>query len=162
MAESLEKKTLRAAVVRRFGPPEAIVVEEMPKSEPAPDGVLVQVVAAGVNTVAASNRADGTWAGLTLPVVLGSDAAGIVVPRGDVEDLIAEGYGTVSIAVDFVGGDTFSRALPVVAEGGRVASACALQGDLELREHGHGRRKLVLRIQPERPARRRDANESAA
>jgi Zinc-binding dehydrogenase len=103
MAESLEKKTMRAAVVRRFGPPEAIVVEEMPKPEPA--------------------------------------------------------------------------ALPVVAEGGPVASACALQGDLELRkgfpldqaaeahaeiEHGHGRGKLVLRIQPERPARRRDANESAA
>jgi NADPH:quinone reductase-like Zn-dependent oxidoreductase len=153
MAESLEKKTMRAAVVRRFGPPEAIVVEEVPKPEPAPDEVLVQVVAAGVNPVDASSRADGTWAGLTLPVVLGRDAAGIVVARGDVEALIAEGYGTVSIAVDVVGGDTLSRALPVVAEDGRVASACALQGDLGLREG------FPL---DQRPARRRDANESAA
>jgi NADPH:quinone reductase len=69
---------MRAAVIKRFGPPEVIEIREVPVPVPAPGQVLVQVHAAGMNPVDAQNRADGSWAGITLPAVLGSDAAGTI------------------------------------------------------------------------------------
>jgi NADPH2:quinone reductase len=51
---------------------------------------LVQVVAAGINPVDAQNRRDGTWAGLSVPFVPGSDASGVVAQAGgDVRDIMA-------------------------------------------------------------------------
>src|SRR5213082_3425020 len=43
-----------------------------------PGQVRVAVHAAGVNPVDAGNRADGDWAGLRVPCILGYDIAGVI------------------------------------------------------------------------------------
>jgi NADPH2:quinone reductase len=73
---------MRAAVIDRFGGPDVLRVAEREVPVPGPGQLLVEVVAASVNPVDASNRADGSWAGIELPATLGSDAAGIVAAVG--------------------------------------------------------------------------------
>jgi NADPH:quinone reductase-like Zn-dependent oxidoreductase len=73
---------MRAAVITQFGPPEAMTIREVPVPAPAAGQVLVQVHAAGMNPVDAQNRTDGSWAQITLPAVLGSDAAGTIAALG--------------------------------------------------------------------------------
>lgn len=73
---------MRAAVITRFGPPEAMEIREVPVPVPAAGQVLVQVHAAGMNPVDAQSRAGGSWAEITLPAVLGSDAAGTIAALG--------------------------------------------------------------------------------
>ena len=73
---------MRAIVVRRFGGPEVLAVEERPVPRPADHEVLVRVAAAGVNPVDVSNHVDGTWAGIELPYTPGSDVSGVVYSVG--------------------------------------------------------------------------------
>jgi NADPH2:quinone reductase len=74
----------RAVVVERFGPPEVMQVRDVPApGAPGPGQVLVEVHAAGVNPVDASNRSDGAWAQITLPYTPGSDASGQVAAVGE-------------------------------------------------------------------------------
>src|SRR5262249_26230036 len=49
---------------------------------PGPGQVRVAVHAAGVNPVDAGNRADGGWAGLRVPCILGYDIAGVIELTG--------------------------------------------------------------------------------
>jgi len=69
---------MRAVVVREFGGPGQLRLAEVADLVPGPGQVLVTVHAAGVNPVDAGNRADGSWAGLSAPCVLGYDIAGVV------------------------------------------------------------------------------------
>ncbi len=69
---------MRAAVIDRFGPPEVLEMRTVARPVPGPGQVLVEVIAAGLNPVDTQNRSDGSWAQITLPAILGSDAAGIV------------------------------------------------------------------------------------
>lgn len=74
---------MRAVVVERFGPPEVMQVREVDAPlRPGAGQVLVEVHAAGVNPVDASNRSDGTWAQLELPYTPGSDGSGVVSAVG--------------------------------------------------------------------------------
>jgi NADPH:quinone reductase len=73
---------MKAVVVRQFGGPEQLRMAEVPDPVPGPDQVRVAVRAAGVNPVDAGNRADGSWAGLTAPCVLGYDIAGVIESTG--------------------------------------------------------------------------------
>jgi NADPH:quinone reductase-like Zn-dependent oxidoreductase len=73
---------IRAAVIDRPGPPEAMRIAEREVPTPGLGQLLVEVVAAGVNPVDATNRSDPSWAGIELPATLGSDAAGIVAAVG--------------------------------------------------------------------------------
>jgi NADPH2:quinone reductase len=73
---------MRAAVLDRFGPPETLRIREIERPQPSAGEILVEVVAAGINPVDAHNRRDGSWAGIELPAVLGSDASGIVSEVG--------------------------------------------------------------------------------
>jgi NADPH:quinone reductase len=73
---------LKAVVVDEFGGPDQLRLAEVPEPEPGPGEVRVAVRAAGVNPVDAGNRADGSWAGLTVPCVLGYDIAGVVESGG--------------------------------------------------------------------------------
>jgi NADPH2:quinone reductase len=50
----------------------------------------------------------------------------------DVVSSIADEVGPVDAVADLVGGDVVQRSLPVLREGGRAASICALTGDFEL------------------------------
>jgi NADPH2:quinone reductase len=69
-------------VVREFGGPGQLRLAEVPGPAPGPGQLLVTVHAAGVNPVDAGNRADGRWAGLNVPCILGYDIAGVVDSAG--------------------------------------------------------------------------------
>ena len=72
---------MKAARVSRFGPPNVITVDDLPRPEPAAGQLLVRVKAAGVGPWDALIR-DGTIALEPLPLTLGSDLAGIVEAIG--------------------------------------------------------------------------------
>jgi NADPH:quinone reductase len=73
---------VKAMVVAEFGGPDELRLAEVPAPVPGPGQVRVAVRAAGVNPVDAGNRADGSWAGLTTPCVLGYDIAGVIESVG--------------------------------------------------------------------------------
>src|SRR5712691_1685599 len=51
---------------------------EVPDPVPGLGEVRIAVHAAAVNPVDAANRADGTWASLRLPAIIGSDFSGVI------------------------------------------------------------------------------------
>ena len=69
---------MKAIRIHDYGEADALIYEDAPIPEPPPDGVLIKVHAAGVNPVDAGNRADGRWAGLRVPCILGYDVAGVI------------------------------------------------------------------------------------
>ncbi len=74
---------MRAAVVREYGPPDVIRVEDVAVPRPAPDEVLVEIVAASVNFPDLLIVADRYQVSVPTPFVPGSDLAGTVVEVGD-------------------------------------------------------------------------------
>src|SRR6266404_2190801 len=73
---------MKAIIVREFGAPEVMTVEETATPQPADTQVLVQVEAIGVNPVETYIRS-GNYAGKpNLPYTPGKDAAGIVESVG--------------------------------------------------------------------------------
>ena len=74
---------MKAIIVREFGGPEVLKLEELPTPRPAPGQVLVRVKAAGVNPADAYTRS-GTYAiKPPLPYTPGTDGAGIVEAVGE-------------------------------------------------------------------------------
>lgn len=75
---------MRAVTQHRFGGPEVLRVETVPRPVPLPTEVLVRVVAAGVNPVDAKTRAGTGMAGVLgePPFVLGWDVSGVVEEVG--------------------------------------------------------------------------------
>ncbi len=73
---------MKAVIVTEFGGPEQLRFGEAAEPVPGEGQVRVAVRAAGVNPVDAGNRADGGWAGLRLPCILGYDIAGVVESTG--------------------------------------------------------------------------------
>jgi NADPH2:quinone reductase len=73
---------VKAIVVGEFGGPEQLREAEAADPAPGAGQVRVAVQAAGVNPVDAENRADGSWAGLTAPCILGYDIAGVIESLG--------------------------------------------------------------------------------
>ena len=73
---------MRAMVLPEFGGPELFELRDVERPEPGPGEILVRIIAASVNPVDAKIRADGSWAQLVPPVILGYDAAGIVEKLG--------------------------------------------------------------------------------
>lgn len=73
---------MKAIVVGEFGGPEQLRLEQAADPEPGEGQIRVAVQAAGVNPVDAGNRADGSWAGLHVPCILGYDIAGVVDGTG--------------------------------------------------------------------------------
>lgn len=69
---------MRAVVLRAFGDPEKLRVEELPQPEPKPNEALIKVLAAGINPSDVKN-VQGAMAGTTLPRIPGRDFAGVVV-----------------------------------------------------------------------------------
>jgi len=80
---------MRAMVLSRFGGPEQLEPREVDRPAAGPGEILVRVMASGTNPVEAKLRAEGSWAGLSPPVILGYDAAGVVEEAGPgVTDLV--------------------------------------------------------------------------
>ena len=73
---------MRAMVLPRSGGSNLFEMHELERPEPGCGEVLVCVVASAVNPVDAKLRADGGWAKLDPPVILGYDVAGIVEEVG--------------------------------------------------------------------------------
>lgn len=82
---------MRAAMIHEYGPVERIVVEEAPRPTPGPGEALLQVRAAALNHLDIWVRLGRAGAGLPMPHVLGSDAAGVVAELGHGVRGLAEG-----------------------------------------------------------------------
>jgi NADPH:quinone reductase len=73
---------MRAMVIPRFGGADVFELRDVERPEPGPAQILVRVIAAAVNPVDAKLRANGRWANLRPPVILGYDVAGVVEEIG--------------------------------------------------------------------------------
>ena len=69
---------MKAVRVHRFGPPEVIALEDVPKPEPSNGEVVVQVKAAGIGPWDALIRSGKSALPQPLPLVLGSDLSGVI------------------------------------------------------------------------------------
>jgi NADPH:quinone reductase len=83
---------MRAVVLRQFGDPRTLKVEEVPTPQPGDGEALVEIKAAGINPSDVKN-VQGVMHGTTLPRIPGRDFAGIVV-RGPADWLGREVWGT--------------------------------------------------------------------
>jgi zinc-binding alcohol dehydrogenase/oxidoreductase len=73
---------MNAVVLRELGGPETLAVDEMPDPQPGPGEAVVRIRAAALNHRDAWIR-QGQYAGIRLPIILGSDGAGEVVAVGE-------------------------------------------------------------------------------
>src|SRR5712691_734883 len=74
---------MKAMVIREFGPPEVMRLEDVPTPEPGPDEVVVRVHAVSVNrTLDLAVRAGAYAVTPALPHVLGVDPSGVVAAVG--------------------------------------------------------------------------------
>jgi len=73
---------MRGAFIERTGPPEAIVVGDLPDPVPGPREALVRVRASAVNPIDTYVRSGAVAMPLPLPFVVGCDLAGEVVAVG--------------------------------------------------------------------------------
>lgn len=73
---------MRAARIHRFGPPEVIQIDDVPRPTPGAQEVLVRVAAAGVGPWDALIREKKSVVNVDLPLILGSDLSGRVEAVG--------------------------------------------------------------------------------
>src|SRR5215471_10168631 len=73
---------MKAARIHRFGPPDVIVVDELPRPAPATGEVLVRITASGVGPWDALIREGKSKVSPPPPLTLGSDLAGVVEAVG--------------------------------------------------------------------------------
>ena len=85
---------MNAVVLRELGGPETLVVEQMPDPQPGPGEAVVRIRAAALNHRDAWIR-QGQYAGIRLPIILGSDGAGEVVAVGAGVDAARVGQAVV-------------------------------------------------------------------
>ena len=107
---------MRAAVYHRFGGPDVVGIETVPRPEPGPGQLLIRVHATTVSAADYRARSRDIPAGLTLPSsfvlgfvrprrpVLGMDAAGVVVAVGAGETRFAPGDEVVAMLGGRFGG----------------------------------------------------------
>ncbi|MDX3111136.1 zinc-binding dehydrogenase [Nonomuraea angiospora] len=87
---------MRAVVLRRYGGPEALVVEEVPDPVAGPGQVLVEVSVAGITFVETQVRANRGPRQAELPAILGNGVAGTVAATGEGVDPALTGTPVVS------------------------------------------------------------------
>src|SRR3954451_8909728 len=73
---------MKAAYVTQTGPPENIIVGDLPTPEPAGNQVLVRVKAAALNPIDTYVRSGAVKMDLPLPYIVGADLAGVVEKPG--------------------------------------------------------------------------------
>jgi NADPH2:quinone reductase len=69
-------------VLPQFGGPDVLEPRDVDRPAPGPGEILVRVVAASTNPVDAKLRANGAWAGIQPPAILGYDVSGVVEAVG--------------------------------------------------------------------------------
>ena len=102
---------MRAVLVSEFGGPEQLRPGRAADPVARPGQIRVAVHAAGVNPVDAENRADGRWAGLRVPCILGYDVAGVIDSVGPGVTSLAAGDRVMAMThfPDGAGGTPSSR-----------------------------------------------------
>src|SRR5579859_5898773 len=117
---------MRAIVVREFGGPEVLRIEEVPDPVPGPGSLLVRVVAAGVQFVETQSRT-GALQGVSpvapksLPWIPGREVAGEVIAVGD------------GVSADWIGRRVSGLTVPVAgAPGGGYAELAVIPGSNQL------------------------------
>jgi NADPH:quinone reductase-like Zn-dependent oxidoreductase len=73
---------MKAARIHRFGPPDVILVEDVPRPRPATGEILVRISAAGVGPWDAIIREGQSKVSPPPPLTLGSDLSGVVEALG--------------------------------------------------------------------------------
>jgi len=69
---------MKAGRIHHFGPPDVIVIDEIPRPKPGKGELVIRVAAAGVGPWDALLREGKSVVRASLPIILGSDVAGIV------------------------------------------------------------------------------------
>ena len=96
---------MKAVRVHRFGPPEVISLEDVPKPEPSTGEVVVQIKAAGVGPWDALIRSGKSLLSQPLSLTLGSDLSGVVESVGAGVDQFRIGDQVFGVTNDhFTGG----------------------------------------------------------
>jgi len=85
---------MKAILLRELGGPEKLVLESVPEPTPGPGQAVVRLHAAALNHRDAWIR-KGLYAGIKLPIILGSDGAGEVVAVGERVDRALVGTAVV-------------------------------------------------------------------
>lgn len=75
--------TMKAAVLRQFGPPDVLRYEEIATPKPEAGHIVIKVLAAGLNRLDHYLREGSVMPALPLPHILGVDAVGEVVELGE-------------------------------------------------------------------------------
>lgn len=73
---------MRAVLLRKPGPPQSLVVEEVPDPTPGPGEILIQVRAAGINFTDVLSRQGLNPEALKPPFILGHETSGEVIGLG--------------------------------------------------------------------------------
>lgn len=97
-------ETMRAMRVGRFGGPEALALERVPKPAPGPGEILVRVDASAVNPIDWKLR-EGFFKDLPLPFTPGGDFCGTVEALGEGARRFQKGDAVYGVAKDSVGAD---------------------------------------------------------
>jgi NADPH:quinone reductase-like Zn-dependent oxidoreductase len=149
---------MRAVRVHEFGPPTAIVVEELPRPVPGAGEVLIEVHAAGVGLWDAWIRAGGGPVDQMLPLTLGADVSGVIVEIGPhvtclkpgdevfgvVNSRFTNGYAEYAVAVAEMVARKPARASFVEAASMPVVAVTAWQMLFDHAQIKPGHRVLVL------------------
>src|SRR5580704_7706064 len=80
--QSEKELAVKAARIHSFGPPDVVVVEDVPVPSPGPGEILVRVTAAGVAPWDAIIREGQSKVSPQPPLTLGSDLSGVVEQVG--------------------------------------------------------------------------------
>jgi NADPH:quinone reductase-like Zn-dependent oxidoreductase len=113
---------MKAVVLREYGGPEVLKLEDVPRPEPKDDEVLVRVIAAAVNPVDAYAR-QGMLSKRGLdkrPAIIGYDIAGVVEKTG-------------AQVTKFKAGDAVYAYLSIMRGGGYAQFAIAKEGEMSLK-----------------------------
>ncbi|HEY2719227.1 MAG TPA: NADPH:quinone oxidoreductase family protein [Solirubrobacteraceae bacterium] len=91
---------MRAIQMTEFGGPEVLELVELPKPEPSPDEVLIEVTRAGLNFADTHTRTNSYVRKATLPLVPGGEVAGVREDTGErVVALVGDGgYAEYAVA----------------------------------------------------------------
>ena len=128
---------MKAVRIHRFGSPEVIYLDDVPKPEPARGEVVVRVNAAGIGPWDALIRRGESVLEQPLPLILGSDLSGVVVSIGAGVEVLKVG--------DEVFGVTNERFTGAYAEFA-VAKAAMLAPKPKTLNHAHAASVPVVAV----------------